>query len=284
MKNILITGASSGFGKLLVQNLSTSGGYNIIATMRNANASNAEVKSKLNMLPNVEVLEMDVTVDENVRAVVDEILQKHQRIDVLVNNAGVFGGGLLEAHSIEQINKLFDVNVYAPLRLMKAVLPSMREKQEGLIINLSSMLGFFSIPLNSVYCASKFALEALVTGSYGELIQKGIENILVEPGTFPTELYQKSGIKADLPEVSLSYNNLAEKMSDYASKAVYQAIQDKQPDTMAVVNKIIKLIEMEKGRRPVRNPIDQISGEAFAQKVSDDIAALHAIQMKAYGF
>lgn len=284
MKNILITGASSGFGKLLVQNLSTSGGYNIIATMRNTNASNAEVKSKLNMLPNVEVLEMDVTVDENVRAVVDEILQKHQCIDVLVNNAGVFGGGLLEAHSIEQINKLFDVNVYAPLRLMKAVLPSMREKQEGLIINLSSMLGFFSIPLNSVYCASKFALEALVTGSYGELIQKGIENILVEPGTFPTELYQKSGIKADLPEVSLSYNNLAEKMSDYASKAVYQAIQDKQPDTMAVVNKIIKLIEMEKGRRPVRNPIDQISGEAFAQKVSDDIAALHAIQMKAYGF
>ena len=284
MKSVLITGASSGFGKLLTEQLSATMQYNIVATMRNANTSNNKAKKELEILPNVEVLELDVTSEKEVNSIVQQILQKYQAIDILINNAGVFGGGLLEAHSIEQAQKLFDVNVLSPLRLMKAVLPSMRGQKDGLIINISSMLGFFSIPLNSVYCASKFALEALVTGSYNELIQKGVENILVEPGSFPTELYQKSGIKADLPVVTLSYEGMAEQMTEYANIAVYGAVQKHQPDPNAVVSKIINLMAMEKGTRPMRNPIDQISGEVFAQKVADDLAALAQTQMKAYGF
>ena len=284
MKTILITGASSGFGKRLTEQLSATAQYNIVATMRNVNSSNKAAKKELEKLPNVEVLELDVTSEKEVKAVTELVLRKHQSIDVLINNAGVFGGGLLEAHSIEQVQNLFDVNVYAPLRLMKAILPFMRNQNDGLIINLSSMLGFFSIPLNSVYCASKFALEALVTGSYAELIQKGVENILVEPGSFPTELYQKSGIKADLQEVTKSYEGMAEQMTEYANNAVYGAVQKHNPAPIAVVNKIIGLIEMEKGTRPMRNPIDQISGEAFAQKVADDISVLAQTQMKAYGF
>ena len=284
MKTVLITGTSSGFGKMLTEQLSAKSQYNIIATMRNTKSSNNKVKQELEKLQNVEVLELDVTSEKEVNAITELVLQKHQSIDILINNAGVFGGGLLEAHSIEQVQKLFDINVYAPLRLMKAILPSMRNQQEGLIINLSSMLGFFSIPLNSVYCATKFALEALVTGSYGELIQKGVENILVEPGSFPTELYQKAGTKADLPEVTNSYDGMAEQMTEYANNAVYGAVQKHNPNPNAVVNKIIELIEMEKGTRPLRTPIDQISGETFAQKVADDISALAQTQMKAYGF
>ena len=284
MKTILITGASSGFGKLLTEQLSAKTQYHVIATMRNSNTTNSEIRKELEKHSNVEVLELDVTSDNEVKAITQQILQKYPSIDVLVNNAGVFGGGLLEAHSIEQVQKLFDVNVYAPLRLMNAVLPSMRAQQDGLIINLSSMLGFFSIPLNSVYCASKFALEALVTGSYSELIQKGVENILVEPGSFPTELYQKSGIKADLSEVTHSYDGMAEQMTEYANKAVYAAVEKHQPNPGDVVRKIVGLIEMEKGTRPMRNPIDQISGEEFAQKVADDISVLAQTQMKAYGF
>lgn len=284
MKTILITGASSGFGKMLTEKLSAKAQYNIVATMRNTNSFNSEIKMELEKLQNVEVLELDVTSEKEVDSVTQQVLQKHKSIDILVNNAGVYGGGLLEAHSIEQVQKLFEVNVYAPLRLTKAALPSMRNQQDGLIINLSSMLGFFSIPLNAVYCASKFALEALVTGSYSELIPKGVENILVEPGSFPTELYQKSGIKADLSEVTDSYNGMAEQMTEYANKAVYSAVQKHNPNPKAVVNKIVDLIEMEKGTRPMRNPIDQISGEEFAQKVADDISALAETQMKAYGF
>lgn len=284
MKTILITGASSGFGKLLTEQLSGTMQYNVIATMRNINTSNKKAKKELEKLPNIEVLELDVTSEKEVNSVTEKILQKYESIDILINNAGVFGGGLLEAHSIEQIQKLFNVNVYAPLRLMKAVLPSMRSQQDGLIINLSSMLGFFSIPLNSVYCASKFALEAFVTGSYSELIQKGIENVLVEPGSFPTELYQKSGVKSDLEEVTASYDGMAEQMTEYANSAVYGAVQKHNPNPNDVVEKIIGLIEMEKGTRPMRNPIDQISGEAFAQQVADDITALAKTQMKAYGF
>lgn len=284
MKTILITGASSGFGKLLTQQLSALAKYNIVASMRNTAGTNSAVKAELEKLPHVEVAELDVTNTHQVNTTIENILQKYHSIDILVNNAGVFGGGLLEAHSIDQVHKLFDINVYAPLRLMKAVLPSMRQQQDGLIINLSSMLGFFSIPLNAVYCASKFALEALVTGSYSELIQKGVENILVEPGSFPTELYQKAGIKADLPKVTASYNGMAEQMAEYANNAVYKAILENKPDPQAVVTKIMDLIAMEKGSRPLRNPIDQISGEDFAQKVADDISALAQTQMKAYGF
>ena len=284
MKTVLITGTSSGFGKKLTEQLSATSQYNIIATMRNSNSTNNKVKQALEKLPNVTVLELDITSEKEVTAITELVLHKHQSIDILVNNAGVFGGGLLEAHSIERVQKLFDINVYAPIRLMKAVLPSMRNQQDGLIINLSSMLGFFSIPLNSVYCATKFALEALVTGSYGELIQKGVENILVEPGSFPTELYQKAGIKADLKEVTESYDGMAEQMTEYANSAVYGAVQKHNPNPNDVVKKIISLIEMEKGTRPLRNPIDQISGETFAQKVADDISALAQTQMKAYGF
>lgn len=284
MKTILITGASSGFGRLLTEHLSAESKYNIVASMRNTNGSNSTVKSKLEKLPGVEVVELDVTDEEQINETIAQVLQKYESIDILINNAGVFGGGLLEAHSIAQVQRLFDINVYAPLRLMKAVLPSMRTQRDGLIINVSSMLGFFSVPLNAVYCASKFALEALVTGSYSELIQTGVENILIEPGSFPTELYQKAGVKADLTEVTVSYNGLAEQMSEYANKAVYQAIQKNKPNPQAVVEKIIELITMEKGTRPLRSPIDQISGEAFSQKVATDIATLAHTQMKAYGF
>lgn len=281
MKTILITGASSGFGRKLTEQLAAKEQYHIIATLRN---TDTEVAAQLRQLPQVRVLALDVTSDDSVARLIQEITAREGAVDILVNNAGVFGGGLLEAHSIAQVHKLFEVNTYGPLRLMKAVLPSMRQKQEGLIINISSMLGFFSIPLNAVYCASKFALEALVAGSYAELIQKGVENILVEPGTFPTELYQKTGVKADLEAVTASYEGLAEQMSTYAGQQVYQAVQKHQPDPQAVVDKILRLIEMPKGTRPLRNPIDHISGDVFAQKVAQDLATLSQTQMKAYGF
>lgn len=284
MKTIVVTGTSSGFGRMLVHELARHGQYRVIATMRNAVAQNNAVKNELEELPLVKVVELDVTSGEQIATVTRQILEEFSTIDILINNAGVFGGGLLEAHSIEQVNRLFDVNVYAPLRLMQAVLPSMRKQQDGLIINMSSMLGFFSIPLNSVYCASKFALEGLVTGSYSELIQKGVENILVEPGSFPTELYQKAGIKADLVEVTASYDGMAERMTTYANARVYEAVQKHQPKPEDVVKKIISLIAMEKGSRPLRNPIDQISGESFANQVAEDLNALAQRQMTAYGF
>lgn len=283
-KTVLITGASSGFGRILVHKLSELKQFNIIATLRNSRYNNLHIADELQALPNVTVLELDVTIQDNIDGVIKQINTQHKSIDIVVNNAGVFGGGLLEAHSIEQVQRLFEINLYAPLRIMKSVLPMMREQKEGLIINVSSMLGFFSIPLNSVYCASKSALEALVVGSYHELIQNGVENILIEPGSFPTELYQKAGIKADLPEITKAYNGLFEQMSEYASKAVYTAMQDHKPDPNAVVEKIIGLIQMPKCTRPLRNPIDQISGEAFSQKVAMDLISLAATQMKAYGF
>ena len=284
MKTVIITGASSGFGKSLTEQLSKKGTYTIIATLRNANGANKNTRIELEKLPNVVVKDLDVTKAEEVQTTFDSITNQYSQIDVLVNNAGTFGGGLMEGHSVEQVQKMFDVNFFAPFRTIQSVLPQMRKQKNGLIINLSSMLGFFSIPLNAIYSASKFALEGLVTGSYHELLPHGVENILIEPGSFPTELYQKAGIKADIEGINQAYSPWLENTTEYVNKAVWGALEQHQPNPQAVVQKMIDLIEMPAGTRPLRNPIDHISGDAFAQKVANDIEQLYNQQMKAYGF
>ncbi len=284
MKTVLITGSSTGFGNILAHQLSGQNKYHVIATMRNTSSSNYQAKLALEKLSNVDVMDLDVTNDQGVKDCIAQVIERYDRLDILINNAGQFGGGLLEAHSIPQVHKLFDINVYGPLRMMQAVLPQMRRQKEGLIINISSMLGFFSIPLNSIYCSTKAALESLVTGSYGELIQKGVENILIEPGSFPTELYEKAGVVADLKEITESYEGLYEQMRDFANAKVYNAIKTHKPDPSAVARRVIQLIEMNKGSRPVRNPIDHISGEDFTNKLIGELTELANTQMKSYGF
>lgn len=285
MKTVLITGTSSGFGEKIVKTLvEDNQEFHIIATMRGKDDKNKESAQELAKYPNVLVKELDVVNQASINSTAHEVLSEYGKIDILINNAGVYGGGLLEAHSINQVQKLFDVNVYGPLRLMKAILPAMRKEKRGLIINISSMLGFFSIPMNAVYCASKFALEGFVTGSYDELIQKGVENVLVEPGAYPTELFQKQGIIADENAITESYDGLAEQMTAYATSAVGRVMAEKQPNPQAVADKVVELIKMEKNTRPLRNPIDQISGEEFSHKVTRQLAALAQEQMKAYGF
>src|SRR6478752_4565860 len=96
-KTVLITGASSGFGKMLVHKLSELKQFNIIATLRNSRSDNQHITDELQALPNVTVLELDVTIQDNIDRIIKQILAQHKTIDILVNNAGVFGGGLLEA-------------------------------------------------------------------------------------------------------------------------------------------------------------------------------------------
>jgi NAD(P)-dependent dehydrogenase (short-subunit alcohol dehydrogenase family) len=134
---ILITGTSSGFGKLMTQTLSAAG-HTVIATMRGTTGKNAAVARQLAALPKVDVVELDVTSDESVRQAVSQILATYGRLDVLVNNAGVTGFGLVEAYSLEQVRRLFEVNFCGVLRTYQAVLLAMRQAQQGLIINLST--------------------------------------------------------------------------------------------------------------------------------------------------
>ena len=136
--NILITGASSGLGKATAQKLA-SDGHRVFATARDIGSSNLDAVSRMRQWADdnqrkLEVVELDVTDDASVRDCVSAVLERAGHLDVVVNNAGQVGFGPIEAFSIDQARAMFDVNVLGPLRMNQAVLPSMRRRRSGLLI------------------------------------------------------------------------------------------------------------------------------------------------------
>src|ERR1700754_395636 len=183
-KTIFITGTSTGFGKLMTITLSKAG-HTVIAGMRDSKGKNAAAAKELSILPGVEVIDIDVTSDQSVEDAFRRTLSGHGHIDVLVNNAGVAGFGLLEATSIAQVRKMFEVNFFGVLRTYQAVLPSMRAAGSGLIINLSTGASGHTLPFMIPYFASKFGVESITEGLQGELAQFGIENVTIQSGVYP---------------------------------------------------------------------------------------------------
>jgi NAD(P)-dependent dehydrogenase (short-subunit alcohol dehydrogenase family) len=174
---VLITGCSTGIGRDLAQRL-TRAGHQVVATARNPE-SQADLAAALK-------LPLDVTRPESVSAAVEAALQRFGRIDVLVNNAGYALRGAVEEVSDEQVQQLFDVNVFGALRTIRAVAPHMRRQHSGRIINVSSIAGKRAVPVNGPYCATKFALEALSDALRLELAPFGVRVVLVEPGSIRT--------------------------------------------------------------------------------------------------
>jgi NAD(P)-dependent dehydrogenase (short-subunit alcohol dehydrogenase family) len=176
-KVVLITGCSTGIGRDLAQRL-TQSGYTVVATARKAET--------LDDLTVALKLQLDVTQTNSVNQTIAITLQQFGRIDVLINNAGYTMLGALEEVSEEQTQQVFDVNVFGALRMIRAVVPHMREQRSGRIINISSIAGKLSTPVNGTYSATKFALEALSDALHLELASFGIQVVLVEPGAIKT--------------------------------------------------------------------------------------------------
>src|SRR4029079_18346160 len=151
-KVLLITGASTGIGRATAK-LLASKGYQVCGGVRSP--------ERVKPLPGVEFVRVDVRDDASVAAGVNLVLQKGGRIDVLVNNAGYNLVGAIEETSIEQAQALFDTNVFGVLRMMRAVLPAMRRERSGLIINVSSVLGFLPAPFMGLYASSKHAVDGV---------------------------------------------------------------------------------------------------------------------------
>jgi NADP-dependent 3-hydroxy acid dehydrogenase YdfG len=149
---VLITGCSTGIGRDLVQRL-TQSGYEVVATARNVET--------LGDLPAALKLPLDVTQADSISQAVACALERFGRIDVLVNNAGYALRGAIEGVAVEQAQKMFDVNVFGVMRMIQAVAPHMRQRGTGRIINISSIAGRLSTPVNGAYSATKFAVEAL---------------------------------------------------------------------------------------------------------------------------
>jgi NAD(P)-dependent dehydrogenase (short-subunit alcohol dehydrogenase family) len=169
---ILVTGASTGIGRATAK-LLASKGYQVYGAVRSP--------ERVEPLPGVELVRVDVRDDASVAAGVDVVLRKAGRIDVLLNNAGYNLVGAVEETSIEQAQALFDTNVFGVLRMIRAVLPSMRRERSGLIINVSSVLGFLPAPFMGLYASSKHAIEGLSESLDHEVRGLGIRVTLVEP-------------------------------------------------------------------------------------------------------
>lgn len=186
-KTWLITGASQGLGLLTVKYL-LSKGQTVIATTRDRNKFDPTISGN----PNLEVISLDLTSEDEVKTGIGKIIAKYGRIDVLVNNAGHGFVGAVEEASAEEVEQVMAINVFATLRMIRGVLPYMRQAGSGRIINLSSMAGLISSPGWGIYNASKYAVEGFSEALSHELKDLGIKVIIVEPGAFRTHFLDSS--------------------------------------------------------------------------------------------
>jgi NAD(P)-dependent dehydrogenase (short-subunit alcohol dehydrogenase family) len=215
MECVLVTGGTEGLGKATSLLLAAQG-HRVFAGGRNAAkraALDAEAKQK--NLP-LQSLEMDVTDDASVDRAIGAIHEEAGPVDILVNNAGIAFAAVIEEITLEDLRRQFETNFFAVVRVTQRVLPEMRERRRGRIVNMSSVGGKMASPVLGPYASSKFAVEAISDSLRIELLPFGVHVILIEPG------YIRSGMERTAQELSSHYIAVAEK-SPYA--AVYAGFQ-----------------------------------------------------------
>lgn len=222
-KTVLITGAASGIGKATAVAFATKG-YVTYATDKDT--SNMQELEKLGC----RIRKIDVTVDSIMVKTVKEIEAETGGIDILINNAGFGQNGVIEELSIDKIRKQFEVNVFGLIRMTQLVLPKMKERKSGRIINIGSVGGEFTTPGASAYHASKWALESFNDGLRGELRQFGIEVVLVKPGGVYTNFMNTANKLYPEPLADGTYNEFREKFVKQSN-----AIFDPQKKTYGVL-------------------------------------------------
>lgn len=195
MKTVLITGTSSGIGRAAVLKFNNEG-WNVIATMREPSK-----ETELNQLNNTLVVTLDVQKPETISQAIIAGINKFGQIDAVVNNAGAAIFGVFELATEDQVNKIFDTNVFGPMRVLRAILPYFRAQRSGTIINITSQGGRITFPTCSIYHATKFSLEGLTEAIAYELIPFGIRTKIVEPGSTATGFVGAAEVTAgEIPE------------------------------------------------------------------------------------
>jgi len=193
----VVTGSSSGIGLVTTVALAKAG-YFVVATMRDLarrtrlDAAIAATAGFPNLQERIDVRRLDITEPATIATAVNEIVRDRGRIDVLVNNAGFAVGGFAEDVKLEELRKQLDTNFFGHVAMTKAVLPTMRAQRSGHVIMLSSILGLLGQPVVSSYCASKFALEGWTEAARIEMAPLGVKLVLVEPGAFRTDIWDRN--------------------------------------------------------------------------------------------
>ncbi|MDG9716413.1 oxidoreductase [Streptomyces sp. DH24] len=199
----LITGASSGFGRAIAEAALAAGDV-VVGAARRAEALADLVAAHPDQM---EALPLDVTDTAAAEAAVRDVVARHGRIDVLVNNAGRTHVGALEETTDAELRELFELHVFGPATLVRAVLPHMRRRRSGAIVQMSSMGGQMSVAGFGAYSGTKFALEGMSEALADEVREFGVKVLIVEPGAFRTSLFAggRAGVSADsgrYPKVS----------------------------------------------------------------------------------
>lgn len=245
-KIVLITGASSGIGKSIANYLSRHN-FKVYGTSRSPQKSAGE---------NFTFLQLDVTREDTIKLAVEDIIAREGKLDILINNAGVGITGPLEETPEEEIKKAFETNYYGPLRMIKSVLPYMRDRQSGLIINVTSIAGYMGLPYRGIYSATKGALEITAEAYRMEIAQFGIRMTNVAPGDFATNI--ASG-RYHAPVLSNSpykkiYGDTLDLMNQHVSagqdpelmaKAILKIIKDPDPKVHYRVGEMLQKVSIK---------------------------------------
>ena len=264
----LITGVSSGIGQSVARQLAQKG-FAVFGTSRKP--------QDIKPMPGVDVLTLDVDVDASVKACVEAVVAQKKRLDILVNNAGYVLGGAVEEVSIEEAKAQFETNFFGVMRMVKAVLPLMRQQRSGHIINISSLAGLVAAPpFWGLYSASKYALEAYTEHLRREVKPFNVRVSLVEPGPIKTRLTRNQ-------------QNAAESMGDYEARRarvfeLSRQAEAKAPEPALVATCVVKLIESKApklrnrvGREAVWIPrLHKLLPEARFEQVISNIFHLDA--------
>ena len=259
-KTWLITGAGTGLGRALARHVLDEGDRVVLATRAGHDLSEIERHYPGTALS----VELDVTDADLRRVAVQRAQEWSGAIDVLVNNAAVDFIGAVEEQREEDYRAQFEVNFFAAVELTRLVLPGMRERRQGTIINISSMDGIASLPANGFYSASKFALEGLTEALWQEIEPIGLRAFLVEPGSFRTGIEQRTHVSGvPIPDY------------DATSGAFIRAVSSVQPemfpgDPDRAAEAISRNVRSPKPRRWL------ILGSDAYRRIGDKLAQLHS--------
>ena len=238
-----ITGAARGIGARIVE-AALAQGDAVVATSRDATS----LQQRFGAQPGLLALALDVTSEAQAAAAAEAALARFGRIDILVNNAGYGLLGAVEEASADEVRRLYDTNVFGLLNVTRAVLPSMRTRRRGHVINISSLGGYRSGAGFGVYCSTKFAVEGLTEALHAELQPLGIHATVVEPGYFRTEFLEGSSLVVS-PRVLDDYAPSSGQVREAAKR-----ISLNQPgDPLRLAQAVLALVES--ATPPLRLPL-----------------------------
>lgn len=240
-KSVLITGTSSGFGKLTAIELARRG-WRVFATMRTPSKSADLEAEAVAAGVAVEILDLDVSKDASVQRAFAEALRRVDgALDAVVNNAGYGLPGAVEDLALDEVRALYETNTFGPVRVMQAVLPAMRARGRGTIVNVSSAAGTVSYPGMGAYSSSKAALDAWTYAAAAEVAVFGIRICLVCPGTFNTPIFRTSPRPARMGHPDSPYTPAVRKFEPKVLASVQHA-----PDPRKVARVIARLCQRKR--------------------------------------